>query len=134
MAQKTDAEASAFVSAFDQTRQIGDHESAADVVAFFACAAARRLRHTVCTNHAEIRFERGERIIRNFGPRSGNYRNQCGLARVGIANKADIGKQFQFEPQAPLLTRLAIFVFARSLVPRLCEILITAAAAATVRD
>ncbi len=52
--------------------KIRDDESAADA---FAGGAVRR-------NHAQMRLERGERIIRNFGMRGGNARNQRGFAGI----------------------------------------------------
>ena len=65
--------------------QVGDDEGAAEFAAFATGAA-------VGVDHAEIGFERGERIIRDFRARGGNHRNQRGFAGVGETDQADVGE------------------------------------------
>ena len=55
MLEETDAEARAFRGAFDEPGNVRHHEA--------ALVAAR--------DHAEIRIQRGERIVRDFRPRRG---------------------------------------------------------------
>jgi len=134
MTQETDAEAGAFVRAFDQAGQVGNDEGAADIVAFFAGAAAGRLRHAIGADNTEIRLERGERIICNFWTRRGNDGNQRGLAGIWKTDQANISEQFQFEPQMAFFAGIAVLVFAWRLMPGLREILIATASASAVRD
>src|SRR5579859_2397546 len=75
VAEKTDAESRSLVSAFDETRQIGYDKSAAKFAAFFSRAA-------IGVDDAEIGLERGEGIVRDFGPGGGNHRDQRGFAGV----------------------------------------------------
>ena len=72
-------------------------------------------------NHAEMRLQSSERIRSDFRTRRGNARNQRGFSGVRKSDQAHIREQFQFQAQVALFARLAIFVLARSLVPRLRE-------------
>src|ERR1700747_1443962 len=92
--QKANAEARAFVRALNQARQIGYNEGASDVVAFFSGAAAGGLRNAIGADDTKIWLKRSERIVGNFRARSGNHRNQRGLAGGGIPDKTHIRKQF----------------------------------------
>ena len=64
---------------------IGHHESALIVAS---------------TDHAQVRLERGERIIGDLGPGRRDARDQRGFAGVRKADQPDVGQQFQFEAQA----------------------------------
>src|SRR5438552_1476928 len=127
VAEETDAETRAQVRAFDEAGKIGDNKSASEFGTVPACAA-------VGINDAEVGFERGERIVRNFGPRRGNHGNQRRLTRIGVANQADIGEEFQFEAKMTLFAGETVFVFARGLVPRLGKMLIAASTAPSMGD
>src|SRR5271168_2399719 len=120
--QEAYAQAGAFVGAFDQAGQIRDDKAAAD-------ARAR----AVHGNDAQVRFERGERIVGNLGASGGDAGNERGLAGVGQADEAHVCEQAQLEPQVALLAGLAIFRLARSLMPGLGEMLVAAAATAAFR-
>jgi len=52
------------------------------------------LRNAVGADDAEIRFERSERIVGDFGARGRDDGNQRGLASIGKTDQADIGEQF----------------------------------------
>src|SRR5262245_1478289 len=126
MAQKTDAESCALVGAFDEARQIRHDEGAADRLPECASIAGGTALDAYDT---EVWLKRGEWIIRNLGARSGNHRNQSGFSSVGETNEADVGEKFELEAQVALFAGMAIFVFARCLVPGFCKILIAASAA-----
>src|SRR5580692_6723518 len=119
MLQETRAEADAFMRAFDQSGNIGHNKRAA--------MAGRGI--GVGGNHAEMRLQRRERIRCDFGARRGNARNQRGFSGVRETDEAYIRQQFQFKTQRAFFTGLAIFVFARSLMPRPDEMRIAIAAA-----
>ena len=123
MLQKASAEPGAFMGAFDKAGEIGDDESSADA---FAGSAVGR-------NHAQMRLKSGEGIIRDFGMRGGNARNQRGFAGIREAHQADVGKQLELEAQMMLFARLALFGLARRLVPGLREVLVAPPAAAPAR-
>ena len=55
------------------------------------------------THHAQIGVQRGERVIGNLGPRIRYCGNESGLAGIGHAEQADIGKHFQFQLEVSLL-------------------------------
>ena len=112
----------ALVRAFDQARQIGDDEGAAELSAFASGAA-------VGVHHAEIWLQRGKRIVGDFRPRRGDHRNQRGLSRIGEAHQAHVSQQFQFQPQMAFFAGMPVFMFARRLVPGLRKVLIAAAPA-----
>ena len=48
---------------------------------------------------AEHRMQRRERVVRNFRARGGHAADQGRFAGVGQADQADVGEQFQFEPE-----------------------------------
>lgn len=101
VAQKTVAEAVAFVRALDQAGDIGDYE-----VDF-----AR-------PDDAEVRVKGGEGVVRDFGfcVRAGSQKG--GFARVGQPDQSDIGDQFQAQPDRCLLARPAGGEFAGGLIGR----------------
>ena len=85
--QEANAEPSALVCAFDEAGKIGDDEGAAEFGAVAAGAA-------VGVDDAEIRFERGERIVGDFGARGGDDGDERGSSGVGKTDEADIGEEF----------------------------------------
>jgi len=127
VAEKTDTQARPQVCAINKTGEVGDDEGAAKFGAVSAGAS-------VGVDDAEIRLERGEWIVRNLGTRSGNHRNQSGLARIGVTDQADVGQKFQLQAKMPLFAGKSVLMFARSLMPRLGKVLIAAPAASAVCD
>jgi len=59
-------------------------------------------------------LERRKRIIRNFGMRRGNARDQRGFTGVRESNKAYIGQQFLARNASVVPAQLAFFRFARA--------------------
>ena len=87
VAEKTDAEAGAFVSAFDEAGEIGDDKGATEFRAVPTGAS-------VGVDDAEIGFKRGEGIVGDFWARGRNDGNQSGFARIGEAHESDIREEF----------------------------------------
>src|SRR5215831_11671696 len=86
--EEADAEAGAFVGAFDEPGKIGDDERAAELATFLAGRTK-----AVRVDDTEIGFERRERIARYFRTRRGNNRNECGFSGVGKTDEADVGEK-----------------------------------------
>ncbi len=124
--QKANAQSRALARAFDQSRQIRHHECAAQLRSVPARAA-------VGIHHAQIRFQRRKRIIRNLRPRRANHRNQRGLPRIRKTHQAHVRQQLQLQPQIPLFPGLAFLFLSRRLVPRLRKMLIAAPAPSALR-
>ena len=74
--------------------------------------AARRAEY----QNADMRLQRGERIVRDLGPRGGELRQQRGFARVRKADQAGIRDGAQLEHEVSLFSRRARRAFARSLI------------------
>src|ERR1051326_4482297 len=92
--QKTIAQARARMRAFDQTRNVGnDKRTKVSEV-----------------NHAEVRFQRGERVVGNLETSGGNSRDKRRLARVGKTHQTNVREQFQLELQ---LGRFSFFAALR---------------------
>src|SRR6266852_5057317 len=127
VAEESDAEPRSFVCAFDEAGKIGDDKSAAELGALPAGAA-------VGVDDPKIRFQRGKGIVGDFRARCGDNGNQSGLADIGVTHQADIGQKFKLEAKMALFSGKSVFVFSRSLMPRLGKVLIAAPAAATVGD
>ena len=68
-----------------------------------------KLKIVLYPNHAEIGFERGERIISDLGLRGRDTRNKGGLANVRKSYKCDVGHQLEFEIQPLFLADLSLF-------------------------
>ena len=81
MAEETVAQSHPFVRALDQAGQVGEHEFA-----------------LVDAHHAELRMQRGERIIGDLRLGRADRGEESGLAGIGQADQAGVGNQFQ--PQA----------------------------------
>ena len=121
VAEKLHAQASAFVSAFDQARDVGDHE------ADFVLLVTDR-------DDAEIRLQSGEGVVGDFGAGGGDAGDQRGLADVGIADQADISEEFEFEAEDAFLAGTSFFVLARSLMGGGRKACVATAASAPVGD
>src|SRR5690242_2648006 len=89
--EKSIAEARPGVRALDQTRYVGNHKRA----------------KVSEIDHAEVRFQRGERVIGNLRTSRGNSRDESRLARVGKTHQTNISKQFQLELQLALFALAA---------------------------
>src|SRR5882762_5123796 len=124
--QKSNTQSRAFMSAFNQSRQVGDDVRSPDLAAFAAPSAVR-------VYYAQVRLQRSKRIIRNLRPRRGYHRNQRRFTRIRKAHKPYVGQQSQLQPQLPLLAGMPILMLPRSLMPRFREILIPASPAPTLR-
>ncbi len=81
MAEETGAETDAFMGAFDQARNIGHHK-----LGF------------IYVDDAELRRQRGERIVGDLGPGARRSGEQRRLARVGQADQPDIGQHLEAQP------------------------------------
>src|SRR5260370_7038793 len=103
--------------AFNEAGQIGYNKSPAKLGAVTTGAA-------VSIDNAEIGLQRGEWIVGNLGTRRGNYGNQSGFARVGVADQPDIRQKFQLEPKRAFFAWEPSLVFPRALIPPLAKILL----------
>ena len=103
--QKTMAESVTFVRAFDETRNVGHHETA--VIAH--------------TDDAEIWRERRKRVGGDFRTRRRNARNQCGLAGIRKAHEPHIREQLQVQAQTAMFARQSRLRLARCAVRRADE-------------
>ena len=75
---------------------------------------------------AELRLERGERVVGDLRPGGGDRAQQRALAGVGHADQADVGDQLQLEPEVSLLAFGAGLGVARGLVGRRFEMPVAA--------
>ena len=100
MAQELDAQAVAQVRAFDETGDIGHHET----------AEIREL------HHPKVGFEGSEGVVGNLRAGGRDARNEGGLAGVGETDQAHVGQEFQFEAEAFLIAGAAGFVLGGRLV------------------
>ena len=85
MPEEPEPEALAFVRPFYDSRDICHDEG-------FLVAVA---------HHPELWLHRGEWLIGNLRFRSGQYREEGGLACIGEAYKADVRKYLQFKDEPP---------------------------------
>src|SRR5262249_13099494 len=82
---------------------------------------------------AEIRLERGERVVGDLRAGRGDAGNQCGLAGVGKSDEADVGEQLQLETEAALFAGAAGLVLGRGLVSGCGEAGVAASSASAAR-
>ena len=101
VAEEAVAEADAFMRAFDQAGQVGQHEFA-----------------LVDAHDAELRMQRGERIVGDLRLGRGDRREERGFAGIGQADQAGIGDQLQPQADGALFAGLAGIGVARRLVGR----------------
>ncbi len=87
VAEEANAQASAFVRAFDEAGEIGDDKGATKLGAVPAGAA-------VGVDDAEIRLKRGERIVGDLRARGRDHGDQRGFSGVGKTDEADVREKF----------------------------------------
>ena len=90
MAAFAGAEAVPLVRAFDQAGDVGNEHAPVGV--------------NLVDHNAEVGRKRGKGVGRNFGPRRRNLRDKRRLARIGQAQQARIGQNFQLKAQVFFLT------------------------------
>src|SRR6185295_16599313 len=118
MLEELDAEPCARRGAFDQARDVRNHEAA--VVAD--------------THHAELRMQRRERVVRYLRPRGRKRARERRLARVRRTEQPDIGEQLERELQMPRFARAAAPELARCAIHARLEAGIAATAVPALRD
>jgi hypothetical protein len=114
VAQEEVAEARAFRGPFDETRDVGHDEA-------LLCRDA---------DHAQVRVQRGERVVGDLRPRIRDGRDERGLAGVGHAQQADVGEHAHLELQLEGLPRPAGCLLARRPVRAGLEVHVAEAAVA----
>ncbi len=102
MAEKAGTEPGAVARAFDEAGEVGEDE--------FGVVAE--------PDDAELRVERGERIVGDLRPRVRDARKEGRLAGVGEADEPGIGDQLEAQPYPELAARPAGAEAARGLVGR----------------
>ena len=120
VAEELGAEAGAEVRAFNESGHVGDDVGL--LVRLFADG-----------DDAEVGLEGGEGVVGDFGF-GGDAGDEGGFAGVGVADKADVGEEFQFKAIGAFFAGAAHFVLARGLVNGGGEVLVAAAAATTLGD
>ncbi len=118
MLQEPDAEPGARRRAFDEPRDVRDHEAAIGADA----------------HDAELRVQRRERIVRDFRPRGRERARERRLARVRRAEQPDVGEQLERELQVPRFTRAAAAELPRRAIHARLEARVAAAALPALRD
>ena len=117
VAEEAVAEADAFMRALDQAGQVGEHEFA-----------------LIDAHHAELRMQRGERVVGDLRLGRADRGEERGLAGIGQADQAGIGDQLQAQADGALLAGLAGIGAARRLVGRGFEISVAEAAIAALHQ
>ena len=84
-------QARALGGAFDESGNVGHHETAALADA----------------HHAQMRMQRGKRIVRHLGTRIRHGAQQSRLAGIGHAEQTDVGEHLQLERERTALAGLA---------------------------
>src|SRR6185369_14428212 len=116
--QKAIAQASTRVRSFDQTRNVGnDKRTKVSEV-----------------NHAEVRFQRGERVVGNLGTRRGNSGNKRRLSGIRKTHQPNIREQLQFELQLALFALAAALVISRRTIGRTREVRVAETTTAAARS
>ena len=132
MLEKAYAEASARRGARNEAGDVGDDEARANVLT----AADRRGRPAVGADpdDAEVRHQRGERIVGDLRPSARDRADEGALAHVREAEQAHVGHHFQLEAELHLLPRLARLGPARRAVERRREVDVPPTAATAAGD
>src|SRR5947209_8312344 len=105
MAQKFMAEANTLRSSLDETGDIGQHKAHLVTAPWLPDG-----------HNTQVRRECGEGIVGNLGVCGGHDGEQGRFTSVGVADKANIGDQAQFEGEPVFLTWLSFLSFAWSLM------------------
>src|SRR5829696_1044579 len=100
VSQKTIAQTRACMSSFDQSRYVGNDEGT----------------KVTEIHYTQMRFQSGERIIRNLWTRRRHRRNKRRLARVWKTHQTNISEQLQLELQVQLLSLASGLMVARSAI------------------
>src|SRR6185369_6681390 len=116
--QETIAKPRARMRAFNQTRNVRDD---------------KRTKVSEI-DHAEVRFQRGERVVGNLWTSRGNSRDESRLARVRKTHQTNIREQLQLELQLALFALAAALVITRRTVCRTGEVRVAKTAAAAARS
>ena len=98
MAEEAVAEAGAFMRALDQAGDVGEHE-------FLRVGQA---------DDAELRMQRGERVVGDLRARGGDDGQEGGFAGVRQPDQSGIGDQLQAQPDPAFLARPALRRLARA--------------------
>ncbi len=117
VAEEAVAQAHALMRALDQAGQIGEHEFA-----------------LVHAHDAELRMQRGERIVGDLRLGRAHRGEKRRLAGIGQADETGIGDQLQPQADGALLAGLAGIGLARRAVGRRLEIGVAEAAIAALGD
>ena len=116
--QELNAQAMAEMSAFDEARDIRNNEG---LIA-------------IDRDDSELRFQRRERIIGNLRPSRRDAGYQRRFAYIGIADKADICQELQFETKCFLFPQCAVLGFVRNAIDRGGKVGVSVPTAAAVAD
>src|SRR5215203_2767228 len=111
------AQARASMRTFDQSGYIGNYK----------CTKVAKI------NHAEMWFQRGERIVSNLRTSSGHSRDERRLSGIWKTNQSDVSQQLQFELEIQLFSLAATLMVARCAIRRAREVRISKSAPATSR-
>jgi len=95
------AEALALAGTLDQARNVRDDEVGLLVEA----------------HHAEVRFQRRERVVRNLRLGGRDHADEGRLAGVREPDERNVGHQLEFQAQPPFLAVFSLFGEARSTPP-----------------
>ena len=117
VAKEAVAETDAFMRAFDQARNVGEHELA-----------------RVGAHHAELRVERGERIIGDLRLCRRHGGEERRLAGVRQPDETGVGDELEAQPDPALLALLPGIGVARRAIGRGLEVRVAEAAIAATRQ
>src|SRR5258708_28677691 len=112
VAQESNAQAGAFMRAFDHSRQVSDDIRSPNLSAFAASAAIR-------VHYAKVRLEGRKWIVRHLRPRRGNHGNERRLPRVRKADQSPVGQQPQLQSQVTFFAREPLLMVLRRLFSKL---------------
>ena len=119
MPEEAHTDAFSFMGAFDDAGDVGHHEGAVVIIA----------------DDAQVGFQRGKRVIRDFGFGRCDGGQQRGFAGVGEAHEADVGQHFQFQDEPAFFSVLAGLGVVGRLVGGTLEMVVSPAAlAAATKD
>src|SRR6185312_5277044 len=112
--EELDAEPRTFRRTFDQSGNVGDHEALIGADA----------------HHAQMRLQRGERIVRNPRRGGGHRAYKSGFSRIRKTEHADIGQHLELQAQLAHLAWRARHGLARRAIRRTLEYRVAGAALA----
>src|SRR5579871_4533486 len=118
MTKKLNSESVAEVRALDETRDVG-HDEAAIVLHL---------------DDAEVRLERGERVIGDLRASGRNTGDQSGFSGVRKADQSDVREKLEFQTEALLFAGTAGFMLRGGLVRGSGEAGVAASAASSAGD